>query len=292
MADINQAEGSSSAEMAFSQDEVNAAARAQLQEQRLAESRYNNAFSILDTYGWGAGETTNQLGNYNNEWTRRLNLDAGNLGRIPMIMTTEVMAHQDRYLMFWAGPESVQWHFRQRGTLQDTRGGVIQHYFKDHRRNTYFDEPEVQFNFQSGNLMPVRMTKGPLDKNGNTDTVVAIPFGLLNLYEFMELLDEKKAIADGRANYVYILYSSNIFPRIILRGFFTPDGLSFSESSTENNEVKWSSTFRVVGTYPKFNSAFTLAENWRMIQERRGYTTSAIRTAFAGPATDQTASGA
>lgn len=284
MTEINQAEGSAQPQMAFSPQEARDAQRQADEARRLAESQFSDAFTLIDRFGVGAQQTTDLMGNYANEWTRRLIGDQQGIGRVPLIMTTEVMAHQGRYLVFWAGPESVQWHFRQRGALQETRGGIIQHYFKDSRRNTYFDEPEVQFTLQSGNIMPVRMTKsGPS---------VVIPFGLLNLYEFIELLDQKKAIADGRSNYVYILYSSNVFPRIILRGFFTPDGLSFSESANEGAEVKWTSTFRVVGTYPKFQSAYSLAENWRAIQERRGFQTGAIRTAFTSAATDQIPSGA
>jgi hypothetical protein len=277
--------------MDISIEEARAAERAAEEARRLQESQLTNAFSIIDAYD--TGTTTDLLGNYSNEWFRNNIGDTGNLGRMPTILTTEVMAHQGRYLMFWAGPESAQWHFRQRGATQETRGGMIQHYYKDSRRNTYFDEPEIQFTFQSGNILPVRMTKGkPGQKMSKAEsTVVAIPFGLLNLYEFIELLDQKKAIADGRTNYVYILYSSNVFPRIILRGFFTPDGLSFSESGNENAEVKWSATFKVVGSYPKFNSAYSLAETWRAIQQRRGYQTGATRSAFTGAATDQTPSG-
>lgn len=244
--------------------------------------RSNDLEALFNLITPGAGIADN----YTGEWSRSNYLTSGSgvVGRIPLIMTTEVMAQQGRYMVFWASPESVSWNFKMRGTTQDTATGTIQHYYKDPKRNTYFDEPEVQFNFQSGNIMPVRVTQQRDENKPNSstaNTLVYLPFGLLNLYEFFELMDQKKVIADGRTNFVYILYSSLVFPRMILRGFFQPEqGITFNESANDNAEVKWAATFKVVATYPKFNDARSLTNSWRELQERLGYTVDYSKSAF------------
>lgn len=235
--------------------------------------------------------------NYPGEWAR-LTTGPMVIPRIPVMLTTEEMASQNRYLVFWSNPDSVQWNLRMRGTVQETRGGLIQHYHKDAKRNTFFDEPEMNITFQTGNIMPIRVTaEAP---NGNTrfgdlgvnNTITYMPHGLLNLYEFIELLDQKKVMADGRTNYVYMLYSSLVFPKIVLRGFFPPDAaMSFQEAAMENAEVKWSTTFRVVGSYPKFNSANSLARTWRSVQEFQGYDVSYAGSAFTSIPEDRQAAG-
>lgn len=207
--------------------------------------------------------------------------------RIPLLMTTEVMAQQNRYIAFWCSPESVQWSLKLRGAIQETRGGMIQHYWRDNRRNTFFDEPEVTFTFQSGNILPVRHRQGT-NPDGTQAESLSLPIGLLNLYEFIELLDQPKVMADGRTNYVYILYSSLMFPKIVLRGFFLPDtGTNFTESAQDNAEVKWSGTFRVAGSYPTFNSADSLAMTWRQVQESLGFDVQYAESAFTNPPRDQ-----
>lgn len=239
---------------------------------------------------------------YGGEWARNLNLlGNGNLGRVPMVMATETMVAQGRYLLFYAGPDNAQWDFKMRGSVQETASGTIQHYFKDPLRNTFFNEPEITFGFQSGTILPIRITDRQAKQAASTAagpglspasfTVTALPFGLLNFYEFLELLDQKKTQTDGRINPVYILYSSNVFPRIILRGYFLPNGTQFTENM-EGADVKWTSTFKVMSTYPRFQSADSLARSWREIQTFRGYEVSQAGSAFTRVPNDQTPSGA
>ncbi len=235
--------------------------------------------------------------NLGGQWSRNLNLpDSGPIGRIPLILTTEEMASQGRYIVFWAGADSVAWNFKLRGTVQETRTGTIQHYFKDSKRNTFFDEPEAQFQFQSGNIMAARFTKNPSARNPpsgpQANTLVQLPLGLMNFYEFMEILDQRKVLSDGRTNFVYIMYSSMTFPRMILRGFFMPEqGVSFTENADGGAEIKWSATFKVVSTYPKFQSAQSLASTWRELQEARGFETLYDTSAFTLNPSDKTQAG-
>lgn len=246
--------------------------------------------STFDPLGFEFRGDASTAQNYSGEWVRNLRETTGMTGRgNPLVITTDEWINQGRYIIFWAGPESVQWNMGMRGTTQETRGGLIQHFWKDPRRNSFMNEPEMSITFQTGNIMPVRVTQDTTNDPYNTptsnsiannrtaqsiqsNTVVQIPFGLMNLYEFMELLESKRTMSDGTTNYVNIMYSSLAFPKIILRGFFSPEaGMSFQEAAMENAEIKWATSFRVTNTYPKFRSAQTLRNTWEDQQRRYGY---------------------
>lgn len=269
-----------------------------LRSQQRAESTANYFKSVngFEAFADASNVLSTQLfDNYDGEWARQPGVQSygGSIGRIPLIITTEAMAAHGRYIVFWTGVESAQWNLPLRGELQKTRGGSIQHYYKDYRRDTYYDEATVQFSFQSGNIMPVRITQDPNGpRGGPLNTVVRIPIGLMNFYEFLEVLNQKKAVSDGRVNYVYILYSSMAFPRIMLRGFFDPGhGVSFSESASEGAEIKWSANFTIADTYPRFQNAQELKNTWNTIQQARGFAVHQASSALTTQSPANTATG-
>lgn len=176
-----------------------------------------------------------------------------------MIITTEALALQGRYLIFWSGPSNTQWTFPMRGAQQQTRSGTIYHSWKDGSRKTYFDEPSVSFTFQAGNIMPVRTTS--IDKNSPAD-VIGLPPGLLDFYDFFEILDQPKILSDGRPNFVLIAYHSLIYPEIFMRGFFNPEGLQFSEDAQNPANLTWTSTFKIRSTEPNFWNKEQLLSAW------------------------------
>lgn len=203
---------------------------------------------------------------------------------IPLIMTTESFAAQGRFIIFWAGPKSVQWNFPMRAAQQQTRSGTIYHTWRNSSRSTFFDEPQVTFTFQAGNIMPVRLqnrTEGgghrlnqlgsPFLVSGNgagTDPrpaqeVIALPAGLFDFYEFFDLLNEEKILSDGRPNFVFIAYHSLVYPEIFLRGFFNPEGISFTEDAQNPADLTWTATFKVRSTSPPFYNSSQLLASWR-----------------------------
>ena len=191
----------------------------------------------------------------------------------PMIMTTESFAAQGRYILFWAGPESVQWQFPIRASQQQTRSGTILHTWRNGSRSTFFDEPEMNITFQAGNIMPVRLSRGDSDGGTISKTkaeVVALPQGLFDFYEFFELLDEEKILPDGRPNFVFISYHSLVYPDIFLRGFFTPQGVQFSENAQDPANLKWTSTFKIRSTEPPFYNSAQLVSSWRAAYQGTG----------------------
>jgi len=184
----------------------------------------------------------------------------------PLIITTESLAVQGRYILFWSGPSNTQWNFPMRAAQQQTRSGTITHVWRNGSRSTFFDEPTVSFTFQAGNIMPVRIGQEVLQKsNGNVTSqqAVSLPPGLLDFYDFFDILNQPKILRDGRPNFVFIAYHSLVYPEIFMRGFFTPEGLSFSEDASNPATLSWNATFKIRSTEPPFYSAQRLISSWR-----------------------------
>lgn len=182
----------------------------------------------------------------------------------PMIITTESWAAQDRFIVFWSGPSNTQWSFPIRAAQQQTRDGTVYHTWRNSSRPTYFDEPTVSFTFQAGNIMPVRVQQGNPSANTTAfSEAISLPAGLLDFYDFFELLDQPKILSDGRPNFVFIAYHSLVFPEIFMRGFFNPEGLQFTEDAQNPANLSWTSTFKIRSTEPPFWNSQQLITSWR-----------------------------
>ena len=182
----------------------------------------------------------------------------------PLIITTESMAVQGRYILFWSGPSNTQWNFPMRAAVQQTRSGTVTHVWRNGSRSTFFDEPTVAFTFQAGNIMPVRIRQEVLQGNNTLpQDAVSLPPGLLDFYDFFEVLNQPKILRDGRPNFVFIAYHSLVYPEIFMRGFFTPEGLSFSEDAANPANLSWTATFKIRSTEPPFYSSQRLISSWR-----------------------------
>ena len=144
-------------------------------------------------------------------------------------------------IKFRVNPSDVSWSMPQRSQEQKTKAGTVLHVWNDNERRTYYDEPVLTLNLQTGNILPVRDIFNP--------TRPVVPDGLSNFYEFMALVDEVKVLSNGRANLCYIDYKSLIFPAIRLWGFFSPTGISFTDNSNNPATVNsWTASFTVYKT--------------------------------------------
>ena len=187
---------------------------------------------------------------------------------VPLIITTEAQllrGDEGRFIIFWAGPRSVQWSFPMRAAQQQTRSGTIYHTWRNGSRSTFFDEPSAQFTFQAGNIMPVRVVRqqgDPFFSASRGGRVAALPSGLFDFYEFFEILNEEKILPDGRPNFVLIAYHSLVYPEMMLRGFFNPEGITFSEDAQQPTELTWNATFKVRSTEPPFYNSSALLREW------------------------------
>lgn len=220
--------------------------------------------------------------------------------RQPWVLTCQSWIEQSRYLVARVNPSEVQWRLPQRAATQKTRAGEIMHVWRDRFRGTYYDEPQLTISFQSGNIMPIRRkplvddpdnprrvyvggaqaaigagasrevnkSQGynttPGRKPDPEETEPPVPQGMQNFYEFLSLVDEQKILDTGDVNYCYIMYNSRMFPNLTLAGLFTPDGVSWSDSADNPNQVNgWSANFTVYDSYPRLNDLQTLLQFYR-----------------------------
>jgi hypothetical protein len=159
-------------------------------------------------------------------------------------------------IKFRCNPSDISWSMTQRSQEQKTKAGTVLHVWNDHDRKTYFNEPVITLTLQTGNILPVRNIFQP--------STPVVPEGLNNFYEFMALVDEVKVLDDGRANLVYIDYNSLIFPKIRLWGFFTPNGISFSDKASNPATVNsWTASFTVYKSEPNLGRAIATANGGR-----------------------------
>ena len=91
-----------------------------------------------------------------------------------------------------------------------------------------------------------------------------VPPGLDNFYEFLALVDEQKILDNGDVNYCYIIYNSRMFPNITLAGLFTPDGVTWTDTSDDPNQVNaWTANFTIYDSYPRIHDPETLRNFFR-----------------------------
>lgn len=213
-----------------------------------------NSLSSRQTSSVSAGSTT--------RWAQN------GVSKSPWIMTTtENLAQNNSEAIAWyANPGDVSWEMPQRASMSKNLYGSVIHVWPNLNRKTYYDEFRLTMNFQSGNIMPVIITR-PSIVNGKPANVkdFTIPSGgIANFYDFMRLVDAPKITSDGRANLVSIQYRSRLFPNLVLVGMFDPSGIRFSDSAQSPAEVTgWSATFIVYDSYPRLsdNTSHILKSN-------------------------------
>ena len=180
--------------------------------------------------------------------------------KIPWVMSTVELLKSSSGLIWFANPSEAQWSMAQRSIMTKTMTGTILHTWPNNNRHTFFDEVDITFTLQSGNIMP--LPKGVMDNNmimsdigGTTTLTPETSRGLLNFASFIQLYDSPKITSDGRPNYVIIHYRSNIFPQLIMKGWFHSDGIKFTDSSDDPNTIKsWSVGFTMVDSIPRLSN--------------------------------------
>jgi len=79
--------------------------------------------------------------------------------------------------------------------------------------------------------------------------------GLVNFYDFLNLVDAAKMTSTGEVNYVIIEYKSQIFPSLTLKGLFEPSGVKFVDSAENPAEVgSWTAEFLVYDCFPRLSA--------------------------------------
>jgi hypothetical protein len=155
-----------------------------------------------------------------------------------------------RAIALHAGPNEVQWSLPLRAQEEENKAGHARYAQARHvagsggrstqASQTFFDFPRADFQFQTGNIMPIPSALG-LEQ--------LVPYGLEDFYLFMELLNQPPLIAtgpdEGKHNYIWIFYTSLQLPQVVMKGYFDPQGISWSDSSESASAFTWSASFTV-----------------------------------------------
>jgi hypothetical protein len=183
-------------------------------------------------------------------------------------------------IIWVTNPKSVSWSANQRASETKNKSGTVLHVWRDRTRGTDYDDPKLTFEFQSGNILPqsadaTKVGSGTkrtrvdgsnvLGPSGRPQVPTQPSSGLLNFYQFLKLVDQQKLAKNGQANLIHILYSSYIFPSVVLSGFFDPQAvLSFTDDSNSPFQVTgWRATFTVYQSTPSIYNYESLIGQWQ-----------------------------
>jgi hypothetical protein len=168
----------------------------------------------------------------------------------------------NNWLFFWVNPAESQWTIATRTTIEKVSGGAIHHEWPAvplgaQQGGTRFDQPVIRFAFQTGVITPHAYQDITRENHQH------MPPGLGNFYDFLEVLDQPNVTANGDTNYVYIHYFSSTFPKLVLQGFFTPEGVSWTDSADNPYAIQsWGASFEVFGSTPSLNSSSELRSHF------------------------------
>lgn len=143
----------------------------------------------------------------------------------------------------WVNPSQTAWSVPLREASQKTKGGSVRYSWPrqgKHKSHRYFDIFNVDFTFQTGSIFT-----DPVGENqGRT------PPGLYDFYQFIQLLNTPRKLPNGQPNWHVVQYTSRIFPRITLRGWFAPEGPSFPDSAEGGFGLQWTIRMEVHQSTP------------------------------------------
>ena len=178
---------------------------------------------------------------------------------VPFAMYRSAAANTPKkWLYFWVNPSECQWSVGTRTSIEKVSGGAIHHEWPStgigEQPATRFDQPVIRFAFQSGIITP----HGYQDVSRPTHN--HLPPGIGNFYDFLTLLDQPNcyndAAGNSNTNYVNIYYFSSTMPRILLKGFFTSEGVSWTDSADNPYTTNgWGASFEVFSTTPSLSSS-------------------------------------
>ena len=170
--------------------------------------------------------------------------------RVPWIFSTTEWLEQGWGIHWWSNPSDISWNIRLRQSTSKNANSTVTHVWANNNRGTHFDEFVLNFNLQSGNLIPYNRNDPAND--GGSQNIIAP--GLINFYDFLKLLDAPKLTANGRTNHVVIKYNSTIFPSLTLIGQFEPEGTKFNDSASDPTNISsWSCSFIVNDSNPRLS---------------------------------------
>jgi hypothetical protein len=174
------------------------------------------------------------------------------------------------FMTWWVNPSECQWKMATRTTIEKISGGVVHHEWPQTGmqgsnmsfKGSRFDQPTVSFSFQSG----IITAGGYNDILSGVESSTLPPTGLGNFFDFLYLLDQPDVVEPtGEPNYINIMYFTPLYGQrgIYLQGFFAEDGVSWTDSAENPNQISsWGATFMVFNSQPRFSD---LLRNFELI---------------------------
>lgn len=171
------------------------------------------------------------------------------------ILTSDTWLSESKLLHLHAGPSEVQFSFPLRASSEDNQGGRAR-YASKRPNGSYFNIGTAGFTFQTGNILPI-----PITSVANQNTV-RTPYGLTDFYYFMELINQDPLTKEGVKNLVHVYYTSLQFPDIVLKGYFSPDGVSWNDSADSPNGFTWSASLEIYESSPDISNPEELTSTY------------------------------
>lgn len=160
-------------------------------------------------------------------------------------ITSDLWVKDGLLLQLHAGPSEASWTLPLRASEEEVQSGHARYAQARKARQgdvAYFDTPTISFTFQSGNIIPLPQTTVESMKKKT-------PYGLEDFYFFLQLVNQPPLIPsgpdEGKHNYTWVRYTSLMFPSLLLKGYFAPDGVSFSDAADSPAGFQWTASFKV-----------------------------------------------
>lgn len=189
----------------------------------------------------------------------------GKAGQARNVFMIYTLSSQANPIYFWVNPSETQWRIATRTSIEQINGGAVHHEWRSigigTQQGQKLDQPVINFSFQSGLIMPnASEDSGDIYLQGKR----RMPQGIGNFYDFLELLNTPNTIGTGGSpNYVVINYSSPLFPFIQLEGFFTAEGVQWTESAENPGSVQsWGASFVVFRSDPPLFNGGSLHQRY------------------------------
>lgn len=175
----------------------------------------------------------------------------------------------------WINPMECSWRIPLRTTIEQIQGGAVHHEWKatgiGGQNAQKLDQAIINFTFQSGNIAPyswadVNDVGSQNISDGSYSGEPSIPAGLGNFYDFLALLNQPNITSNGQPNYVQISYYSLMMPSILLSGFFTQEGVQWTDNADNPNGISnWGASFVVFTSQPALFENGTLSTKYSSI---------------------------
>jgi len=225
------------------------------------------------------------------------------LKKAPWLLTCDSWMDDEKepnFIMMSPNPKDITWTFPLRASLMRTMGGAVTQVWNDKNRNgSLLDEQVLAITMQSGSLLPKMTMQARIREQGSalakrvtpdfpfkdkllnkikekksTKEDYTHPDGLKVFYQFLQLYNVRRMTEDGEPNYIRLIMSTVLFPKLTIKGFFIPEEtLSVGESTDSPTSVEWTIHLSITNISPNIGMGTfkQLLREWKLSGGSRGF---------------------